>query len=131
MPNPVVHFEITGRDPERLRAYYAALFGWEYQLPSPAPVEISDEGQYGFVEASPIADGTMGIRGGIGGGPTHEGHVVFYVGVDDVEAALAEAERLGGSRVFGPVLNPTGMLVVGHFVDPEGHLIGVAGPPLR
>jgi hypothetical protein len=28
---------------------------------------------------------------------------------------------------MGPVKAPTG-LVVGHFTDPEGHLIGLAGP---
>jgi len=42
-------------------------------------------------------------------------------------SALAEAERLGGKRQMGPERAPTG-LVVGHFTDPEGNLIGVAGP---
>ena len=51
---------------------------------------------------------------------------MFYVGVPNVEAALAEAERLGGKRQMGPERAPTG-LVVGHFTDPEGNLIGVAG----
>ena len=48
------------------------------------------------------------------------------VGVAEVEAALQQAERLGGKRVMGPERAPTG-LVVGHFTDPEGNLIGVAG----
>jgi predicted enzyme related to lactoylglutathione lyase len=47
--------------------------------------------------------------------------------VPDVEAALQKAESLGGTRRMGPAQAPTG-LVVGHFTDPEGHLIGVAGP---
>jgi uncharacterized protein len=46
--------------------------------------------------------------------------------VPDVEAALRRAERLGGKRVMGPERVPSG-LVVGHFTDPEGNLIGVAG----
>lgn len=29
---------------------------------------------------------------------------------------------------MGPAEKPGGGLVVGHFVDPEGNLIGVAGP---
>ena len=41
-------------------------------------------------------------------------------------AALVRAERLGGKRVMGPERAPSG-LVVGHFTDPEGNLIGVAG----
>src|SRR5437879_4576198 len=30
MGQPVVHFEITGRDPVKLRSYYSELFGWEF-----------------------------------------------------------------------------------------------------
>jgi len=63
---------------------------------------------------------------GVGGGAGYDGRVIFYVGVPSVEAALQRAESLGGQRQMGPVKAPTG-LVVGHFTDPEGHLIGVAG----
>jgi uncharacterized protein len=31
MGQPVVHFEVVGSDGEKLRAYYAELFGWEFQ----------------------------------------------------------------------------------------------------
>jgi uncharacterized protein len=65
--------------------------------------------------------------GGVGGGAGYESHVLFYVGVPDVEAALRKAESLGGRRLMGPERAPSG-LVVGHFTDPEGNLIGVAGP---
>ena len=70
-------------------------------------------------------DGT-GIPGGVGGGAGYDGHAIFYVAVPNVEAALQKAESLGGKRLMGPARAPTG-LVVGHFTDPEGHLIGVAG----
>jgi len=43
-----------------------------------------------------------------------------------LEAALQKAESLGGKRRMGPVRAPSG-LVVGHFTDPEGNLVGVAG----
>lgn len=82
-------------------------------------------GGYGFVELIATADGT-GIRGGVGGGAAFEPHALFYVGVPNVEAALQRAENLGGTRVLGPVTSPSG-LVVGHFTDPEGNLLGVAG----
>ena len=71
------------------------------------------------------SDGS-GIPGGVGGGAGYEGHAIFYVGVPNVEVALQRAESLGGKRQIGPVRAPTG-LVVGHFTDPEGNLIGVAG----
>ena len=83
---------------------------------------MSEPADYGFVNRATTSDGT-GIPGGVGGGA---GYAIFYVAVPDVEAALQKAESLGGQRQMGPVRAPTG-LVVGHFTDPEGHLIGVAG----
>jgi predicted enzyme related to lactoylglutathione lyase len=125
MAQPVVHFEIIGKDPERLRTYFGELFGWEFDTPSPVAHEVSQPESYGFLELVPTEDGT-GIRGGIGGGPGFSAHAVVYVGVPNVEAALQRAEELGGTRVMGPATSPSG-LVVGHFTDPEGTLIGVAG----
>jgi len=122
---PVVHFEIIGNDPQKLRDYYTGLFGWEFQTPSPVAQEVSEPGSYGFLDLITSEDGT-GIRGGVGGGPSYESHAVFYVGVPNVEAALKQAESLGGRRVMGPATSPNG-LVVGHFTDTEATLIGVAG----
>jgi uncharacterized protein len=125
MGQPVVHFEIIGNDPEKLRGYYGELFGWEFDTPSPVATEVSEPKSYGFVNLIKSEDGT-GIRGGVGGGPGYATHAVFYVEVPSVETALQRAEELGGTRVMGPVKSPSG-LVVGHFTDPEGILIGVAG----
>ena len=124
MPNPIVHFEIIGRDPAALRAFYRSLFGWEADTDSPVAPEISDAGDYGFIAPD---GGATGIPGGIGGGPAFAPHALVYGGVDDVEAALARAEQLGGTRVLGPAHNPGGAVVVGHLSDPEGNLVGVAG----
>lgn len=125
MAQPVVHFEIIGTDPGRLRAYFGELFGWEFDTSSPVAEAVSEPGDYGFVNTVRTSDGT-GIPGGVGGGAGYPAHVVFYVGVPDVEATLRKAESLGGQRVMGPERAPAG-LVVGHFTDPEGNLIGVAG----
>ncbi len=122
MGQPVVHFEIIGADPARLRGYYGQLFGWEFDTSGAVAASVSEPGEYGFV-ANP--DG-VGIPGGVGGGASHPSRVLFYVGVPDVEAALLAAEALGGARVSGPERVPGGGLVVGHFTDPEGHLIGLA-----
>jgi hypothetical protein len=126
MGQPVVHFEIIGSDPARLRGYYGELFGWEFDTGGPVAAAVSESGNYGFVDAGTTPDG-VGIPGGVGGGAGYEGHVIFYVGVPDVEAALHKAESLGGTRRMGPERAPGTGLVVGHFTDPEGHLIGVAG----
>ena len=118
MGQPVVHFEVIGKDGEKLRGFYSELFDWN--------VDADNEMNYGIVtrEENQSADG-VGIGGGVAGGPEgYDGHVTFYVGVPDVEAALAKAESLGGSRVFGPE-TIMGSMVLGQFTDPEGHLIGL------
>jgi uncharacterized protein len=125
MSQPVVHFEVIGKDPARLREYFLQLFGWNFDVPSTVAPEVSAPDEYGFLDLITAEDGT-GIRGGVGGGSAFESHAVFYVGVPDVAAALQRAEELGGTRVMGPVTSPNG-LVIGHFMDPEGTLIGVAG----
>lgn len=127
MGNAVVHFEIIGRDPAALKEFYRALFGWETDANSPVAPHVSDAGAYGFIASSATTDGSP-IPGGIGGGPSFRPQALFYVGVPNVAAALEKALSLGGSRVMGPSANPNGRLVVGHLADPEGNLIGVAGP---
>ncbi len=126
MAQPVVHFEIIGADPEALRGYYGELFGWEFEVGGPVAVPVSQPGNYGF--AAPGVAAGAGIPGGVGGGPGYPPHTVFYVGVPDVEAALRKAESLGGTRRMGPDRAPDRDLVVAHFTDPEGNLIGLAGP---
>jgi hypothetical protein len=125
MAQPVVHFEVVGQDPTRLRKFFSELFGWQFDVPSPVAPEVSAPDDYGFLDLITTEDGT-GIRGGVGGGPGYQSHAVFYVGVPDVEAALRRAEDLGGTRVMGPITSPNG-LVIGHFTDLEGTLIGIAG----
>jgi uncharacterized protein len=118
MGQPVVHFEVIGKDADKLRSYYSNLFGWQFDADNPM--------NYGMVqrEANVNPDG-VGIGGGVGPGPEgYGGHVTFYVEVPDVEAALAKAESLGGSRMMGPdkVAEDT---EIGLFNDPEGHVVGL------
>jgi uncharacterized protein len=122
MGQPVVHFEIIGTDPERLRGYYGDLFGWEFDTGGAVAASVSEAGGYGFTQPE------SGIPGGVGGGAGYERHTVFYIGVPDVEAVLRKAESLGGKRVMGPERPPGRDLVVAHFTDPEGNLVGLAGP---
>jgi uncharacterized protein len=127
MAQPVVHFEIIGTDPQRLRGYYGGLFGWEFDTSSPVSDAVSEPTNYGFVDPSRTSDG-IGIPGGVGGGTGHDPRAMFYVSVPNVEAALQQAERLGGIRTLGPAQAPSG-LIVGHFTDPEGNLVGLAALP--
>ncbi len=123
MGQPVVHFDVIGKDGEKLQSYYSELFGWEIDSDNPM--------NYGTIqrEGNTNADGA-GIGGGIGETPSgDDGHVTFYVEVPDVEAGLSKAEELGGARVFGPDEVPGTDIVLGHFKDPEGHLVGLVQSP--
>jgi uncharacterized protein len=118
MGQPVVHFEVIGKDGEKLKSYYSDLFGWN--------IDSNNEMGYGLVtrDGNTNAEG-VGIGGGVAAGPEgYDGHVTFYVEVPDVEATLAKAESLGGSRIFGPDTIMERM-VLGQFADPEGHVIGL------
>ncbi|PPK66122.1 VOC family protein [Actinokineospora auranticolor] len=123
---PVVHFEVIGTAPDALRDYYAGLFDWRFSTGDATTEKVSQPGKYHFVDGGATGDGN-GINGGIGGGDGFERRVLFYVGVPDVEAALSKAESLGGKRLLGPEPS-SGDFTVGRFADPEGNVIGVAGP---
>lgn len=125
MGDPVVHVELIGPDPEVLRAFTRELFGWEAAPGAPVAPRIADEASCSFVVP---ADGAGAAAGGIGGGPGFEAHAIFSVGVADVRLALDEVRRLGGTVVLEPQRNEAGGVEVGHFRDPAGDPVGVAGP---
>jgi predicted enzyme related to lactoylglutathione lyase len=118
MGQPVVHFEIVGKDADQLKRYYSELFGWEINSDNPM--------NYGTIDREGnLSPEGIGIGGGIGPAPEgYDGHVTFYVGVPDVGASLADAERLGGTRMMGPDKVMEG-IEIGLFTDPEGHVIGL------
>src|SRR5207344_1362779 len=46
MGQPVVHFEVIGKDPAGLRGYYGELFGWEFDMSSPVSEAVSEPMNY-------------------------------------------------------------------------------------
>jgi uncharacterized protein len=109
MPHPIVHFEIAGKDPQKLQDYYRNLFGWSIE-----PVEGLD---YALVDT-----GDGGIGGGIAqaDAPT----VTFSVEVADLDAYIAKAESLGGKLLMPPTEIPD-MVTFALIADPEGNPIGL------
>jgi uncharacterized protein len=112
MPNPVVHFEVLGKDAEALSRFYGDTFQWEMQsvMPTYAMARTGGEGE---------------IAGGVGSTPDGSpGHVTFYVQVDDLQAALEKIAANGGSTVQPPMDVPNGPSIA-LFADPEGHVVGL------
>jgi predicted enzyme related to lactoylglutathione lyase len=112
MPNPVVHFEATGKDGAKIREFYGKVFGWSFN--------VMPEMDYGIVD-----NGGKGINGGIGGtGDAPDTSAVFYVAVADPQATLDRAEQLGGKTAM-PVMEIPNIVTLAQFRDPAGNLVGV------
>jgi uncharacterized protein len=112
MAHPVVHAEIRSTDPDATRTFFAGLFGWSYSdgaYPGYTFVETGVEG------ALPTA--ISPLQG-------DDDAVLWFVGVQDVRAALAKAEELGGT-IVQPAQEVPGV-TFGVLADPQGHKIGVA-----
>ena len=110
MPDPVVRFEIAGPDSAALAEFYRKLFGWSISE-GPFPT-------YQTIEPA----GPNGISGGIRQETFTER--VFYVKVEDLNAAVQRAVELGGRVVIPPTL----VLGVVHFAliqDPAGNRTGL------
>ena len=103
---PVVHWEIEARDPERQRAFYAALFNW-------------DVGSGPIMQIEPGVGGPEPGPGGHIRGSDRSG-VALYVQVRDLRASLARAGELGGAVVMEPFDVPNGPTIAG-ITDPEGN----------
>lgn len=113
MAYPVVHFEVTGKDIGKLKAFYGDVFEWQFQ-------DFAEPGMpaYAIVEK---AEG--GIAGGIGENPDGPGHVTFYVAVPDPQATLDKAVSKGATVVMPVTELP--MVTLALFNDPEGQMVGI------
>jgi predicted enzyme related to lactoylglutathione lyase len=107
---PVVHFEIHGKDGKRLQDFYGKAFGWQIDANNPM--------QYGMVAA---ADG--GIAGGVTASDMAPA-ITIYIQVADPAAALKKVAEMGGSTVMEPMDVPGGPTIA-QFRDPEGNLVGL------
>jgi predicted enzyme related to lactoylglutathione lyase len=113
MPHPVIHTEIRSADPDATRAFFAELFGWKVASEGAVPgYTFIDTG----VEGAPYV--AISPRQGA------QDEVLFFVGVEDVEATLKKAESLGGT-VVQPAQHVPGTSY-GVLTDDLGHAIGIA-----
>ncbi|MGH3333354.1 MAG: VOC family protein [Nocardioidaceae bacterium] len=122
MTGRVVHFEIPFDDGDRARAFYKDAFGWNLvHMP---------EMSYTMVSTGPTTEqGPPSEPGFINGGmldrsESLSGSPVVVVDVEDIDAALAKIESLGGSTLSAKL--PVGeMGFAAYFKDSEGNVVGL------
>jgi len=121
VPRPM-HFEIHAADPERVQAFYRALFGWQFQAWG-GPVE------YWVITTGPAME--PGINGGLvrrRGLPPSDGQAVnafvCTVDVPDVDAALASVPAAGGTLALSKMAVP-GVGWLAYVKDPDGNICGI------
>lgn len=112
MSHPVMYFEVSGKDSEKLTRFYQDLFSWN--------INTDPNTGYGYVDA---------VEPGVGGGiaPTPDGspgQVTVYVGTPDVDDTLERAGSLGGSTIL-PRTEVSEQIVIGLLADPDGHVVGL------
>lgn len=117
MAAPVTHFEIMTRDAQRVKEFYATLFGWTFN-------EFPEMG-YGMVDTGV----KMGINGGIGQVQENQSPcVTFYVQVEDLQAHLDKAVSLGATVVV-PLTDVPGVVTFAQIQDPAGNMVGLLKGP--
>jgi len=124
----VVHFELQADDLERAKAFYGAVFGWEFQDWSSA----AGGSPYWGIVTGP--DDQPGINGGLlqrpapSPGPGQGTNAyVCTMGVEDYDATEKRILDAGG-QVALPKMALTGMAWQGYYLDPEGNTFGIHQP---
>ena len=117
MGNPVVHFEIAGKNTEELNDFYGSLFDWDIQKDND-----------GFYNIIPVPDLEQGICGHIL--PTTDemsvsNFVSVYIQVDDLDASLEKVENHDGKTLVPPQPIPGSGSSFAMFLDPSGNCIGL------
>ena len=115
MGNPVVHFEISGRDGEALSEFYSSLFGWNINDNTHGIYSVdpaSENGVDGHIFTT--TDDTCSPNG-----------VTIYIQVEDLEASLEKVESSGGQTLVPPRAIPSGVGSFALFLDPSGNCIGL------
>ncbi len=127
MGNPVMFFEIAGKDGESLQDFYSSLYDEWIILPfkwstshypndilviDPTPEPLPDQGIRGHIY--PLPDNT-----------DFENRISIFIQVEDLHETLNKIENSGGKTLVTPQELPDGLGAIAMFSDPSGNVIGL------
>jgi hypothetical protein len=116
-----IQFEIQSVEPERMEAFYNAVFGWQFRrYGGYSLARTGDRDSLGI-------DGALMLRRGAPPSEIAANSVVLTVTVDILDTALLRTQERGGMVLEFPFRVPgTGWLA--YVTDPEGNKIGLLQP---
>jgi predicted enzyme related to lactoylglutathione lyase len=112
--------ELNTRDPEAAKAFYGAVFGWNYD---------EREFETGNYTSLKTGEDTVGGMIDITGRVPDEvpAHWLVYFATDDADATIEKAKGVGGEAVFGPEdISEVGRIAV--LKDPFGAVFALITP---
>ena len=115
MGNPIVHWEICAKNPEKSVEFYKKMFDWDIQYTKEIEYWMCNVGEGGIGGGIFKAQGEM------------PNYVTIYVHVDDLQKALDKAKKLGAFIIAEPTPIP-GVGSYAMFADLEGNAIGLFKP---
>jgi predicted enzyme related to lactoylglutathione lyase len=110
----VVHFDISGDNPEQLVPFYEKIFNWKFEKWE-GPME------YWLVTTGP--EDQPGINGGLSKRQS-DASVVDTIGVDDIDATIVQIKENGGKIIQEKGAIP-GVGWFAQFEDPEKNVFGL------
>ena len=117
----IMHFEIRGKELEKLRKFYSGLFGWRFErAPIPEEYWLIQTGQ----EFDRDIPDVTSLNGGLAKAESPTRGIINYVSVESLNESSARIEELGGS-ILGPKTEVPDM---GWYVlakDPEGNRFAI------
>lgn len=121
MSNPVLHFEIAAKDPEKLVRFYEKIFDWKI-------MKTDDPVEYWVIETVPVDENMRPLEPGINGGIVRkerpEQISLNYVSVESIDDTVKKIEKMGG-KVLMPKQHLKGVGDLAIAQDIEGNAFGL------
>jgi uncharacterized protein len=120
-PGALAWNELGTRDPAAAKAFYAAVFGWQF--------EDQDMGEMGTYTILKLGEDQIGGMMDISGRVPDEvpAHWLAYFAVESTDTAVETAKGSGGAVAFGPIDIPAGRFAI--VTDPAGAAFAVIQMP--
>lgn len=111
--------ELSTSDPEAAVGFYTRNFGWTQE----GAMDMGEFGQYRFVQKDGAGIGAIMLKM-----PQMPLSLwTYYIGVDDIDRAVAAINDSGGKILNGPMEIPGGEFAL-NAMDPQGASFGLVGP---